>query len=192
MATNQYPGAAAEGANAPLISNANIQPSAPPAYTVAQGQQAVPQQQVIYQAPMQAPNQIPQQIVYQQQPAQPQQQQKIIYQQVPQQQVVTQGYTPPNPNQQIIIQPQQQQQPIMAPPIASRMPQQALCPRCQQLRVTRTTPVAGLGSWLIAGGCCLVGCWAGCCLIPFCVDDLKDVEHRCSQCGTFVGTKKFI
>merc|ERR1712228_905479 len=131
------------------------------------------QQQVIYQ-------QVPQQKAQQGYPAQQQQQQ-----------IFTQGYKPPGPN--VVIVPQQQQQKIQfAPSISSRSPQQALCPRCQGLRTTRTTPVAGLGTWVVAGGICLFGCWAGCCLIPFCVDDMKDIEHRCSQCGSFLGTKKFM
>jgi hypothetical protein len=38
----------------------------------------------------------------------------------------------------------------------------------------------------------LVGCWLGCCLIPFCVDDCKDTTHTCVNCQRVIGQKKLI
>ena len=52
--------------------------------------------------------------------------------------------------------------------------------------MTEATYRPGLLTWLIAGGVCLVGCWLGCCLIPFCIDGVQDVEHRFVCCFTFV------
>eukprot|EP00483_Globobulimina_turgida_P008198 UN08214 len=175
---NQYP---AEGATA-------FQPSAPPAYV----------QQPISTQPQQNYAAIPQQQV-QPQPGYPAAQQPIYAQQPPPQVVVVptqqgyqQGYKPPQQAQQVVIvQPTSQVQPAY-PRIISRYPQQCYCPRCQKLTQTRTMYVPGLGTWAVAGGVCLVGCWLGCCLIPFCIDDLKDVEHSCSICGNFVGSYKVI
>ncbi len=47
------------------------------------------------------------------------------------------------------------------------------CPHCQQSIVTRVEKDTGLLAWLAAGALCVFGCFCGCCLIPFCVDDLK-------------------
>jgi hypothetical protein len=47
------------------------------------------------------------------------------------------------------------------------------CPHCHQPIVTRVKKNNGLMVWLAAGGLCIVGCICGCCLIPFCINDLK-------------------
>lgn len=41
---------------------------------------------------------------------------------------------------------------------------------------------AGTATWLTCLGICLLGGGLGCCLIPFCVDPLKDCVHFCSNC----------
>ena len=33
---------------------------------------------------------------------------------------------------------------------------------------------------------CLFGLVFGCCLIPFCVDSVKDVIHKCPNCGAVI------
>jgi lipopolysaccharide-induced tumor necrosis factor-alpha factor len=42
--------------------------------------------------------------------------------------------------------------------------------------VTTTEYTPGMATYASAGVICLFGLWAGCCLIPFCVDQCKDVE----------------
>ena len=39
----------------------------------------------------------------------------------------------------------------------------------------------GLGTFGVAAGLCFFGCWP-CSPIPFCIDDLKDAQHRCPNC----------
>jgi lipopolysaccharide-induced tumor necrosis factor-alpha factor len=71
----------------------------------------------------------------------------------------------------------QQEQPL---PIGNPMmtaagdyPFTCTCPYCQQPIVTKAEKDSGLAVWLAAGTLCVFGCIFGCCLIPFCIDDLK-------------------
>jgi lipopolysaccharide-induced tumor necrosis factor-alpha factor len=79
------------------------------------------------------------------------------------------------------------------------------CPKCQAQIITETTHNPGLMAWLIAGVlcffgyvsldecepiCCVCSFGCGCCLIPFCIDDCQDVEHRCPNCKSFLGQYK--
>ena len=45
----------------------------------------------------------------------------------------------------------------------------------------------GMFGLIAAGVICLVGCIFGCCLIPFCMDDLKKVIHKCPNCNNILG-----
>ncbi|XP_030067724.1 LITAF domain-containing protein [Microcaecilia unicolor] len=62
-------------------------------------------------------------------------------------------------------------------------PAVTVCPVCHQNITTRTERSAGLLTWLLCGGLAIVGCIAGCCLIPFCVDACQDVNHYCPNCN---------
>lgn len=70
------------------------------------------------------------------------------------------------------------------------VPIRCICPHCQHDILTRIEKRSGLAAWLACGGILLFGCWLGCCLIPFCVDGLKDTEHYCPHCAILLGTRR--
>lgn len=67
-------------------------------------------------------------------------------------------------------------------------PVSMVCPHCQTHIITCTTYQDGTLTWLAAGALCLLGCWLGCCLIPFCLDGCKDVIHSCPNCHARLGS----
>ncbi|XP_073501843.1 uncharacterized protein [Phyllobates terribilis] len=71
-------------------------------------------------------------------------------------------------------------------------PVRCSCPVCHQSIVTRTEHTSGLLTWLIFGCLILLGCWLGCCLIPFIVDGCKDVDHYCPSCNHHISKFKRI
>ncbi|OWK53212.1 Lipopolysaccharide-induced tumor necrosis factor-alpha factor [Lonchura striata] len=93
---------------------------------------------------------------------------------------------PPPANNPITVQTVYVQQPV----VFYDRPVQMCCPSCNQMIVTRLSYDSGALTWLSCGGLCLLGCIAGCCLIPFCIDALKDVDHTCPKCNTLVGSYK--
>ncbi|KAM4698162.1 lipopolysaccharide-induced tumor necrosis factor-alpha factor [Rhinophrynus dorsalis] len=71
-------------------------------------------------------------------------------------------------------------------------PVQMCCPYCTRMTTTRLDHSSGALAWLSCGGLCLLGCLCGCCLIPFCIDSLKDVDHYCTNCHAHLGSYKRI
>uniref|UniRef100_A0A5F7ZAV3 LITAF domain-containing protein n=1 Tax=Macaca mulatta TaxID=9544 RepID=A0A5F7ZAV3_MACMU len=69
-------------------------------------------------------------------------------------------------------------------------PVQMRCPSCNKMSVSQLSCNAGALTWLSRGSLCLLGCVAGCCFIPFCVDALQDVDRYCPSCRALVGTYK--
>ncbi|XP_067317477.1 lipopolysaccharide-induced tumor necrosis factor-alpha factor homolog isoform X1 [Anolis sagrei] len=69
-------------------------------------------------------------------------------------------------------------------------PVQMTCPSCRQLIITRIEHKAGTLSWISCGTLFLLGCWVGCCLVPFCVDAFLDVDHFCPNCQALLGCYK--
>ncbi|KFQ22306.1 PREDICTED: lipopolysaccharide-induced tumor necrosis factor-alpha factor [Merops nubicus] len=79
---------------------------------------------------------------------------------------------------------------VQHPVVFHDRPVQMCCPSCNQMIVTRLSYDSGALTWLSCGGLFLLGCVAGCCLIPFCIDALKDVDHTCPKCNALIGSYK--
>jgi len=120
----------------------------------------------------------------------------------PPQQVPFQPQQPPQPQPQYYhnVYPPQQQQPQPQQPHTYQQhhhhhhhkhfgpwPETHVCQWCGVEGLTKTEFCPGTLTWISAGAICLFGCWAGCCLIPFCVNDLQDVDHFCPHCHQLVG-----
>jgi len=81
------------------------------------------------------------------------------------------------------------QQPAVVQVVSTNSPYpvSTTCPHCRANVVTSVSFSDGLLVWLVAGGLCIIGLWLGCCLIPFCINDLKDVTHSCPNCHAVIG-----
>lgn len=62
------------------------------------------------------------------------------------------------------------------------------CSFCGNQITTSTDSTSGLLTYTACCVIAVIGCFYGCCLIPFCCDPCKDVEHRCPQCNHQLGT----
>ena len=78
------------------------------------------------------------------------------------------------------------------PTFFGRHPANITCPTHGTPSTTNISHEVGLGTWAICCGLCLVGCDLGCCFIPFCISDAKDVKHHCGNCGRYVGERKLL
>ncbi|XP_076362208.1 LITAF domain-containing protein-like isoform X4 [Tachypleus tridentatus] len=67
-------------------------------------------------------------------------------------------------------------------------PMQMTCPRCAAQVMTETTASPGLLTWILSGSLIFLGCWFGCCLIPCCIPECQDIEHRCPNCKHHLGS----
>ncbi|XP_031168151.1 cell death-inducing p53-target protein 1-like [Sander lucioperca] len=64
------------------------------------------------------------------------------------------------------------------------------CPECRQFITTETFTSVSSVTWLVCFMTALIGCVAGCCLIPFCLDKFKSTTHQCPKCRAFIRTIK--
>ena len=67
------------------------------------------------------------------------------------------------------------------------IPVQMRCPNCQQDITTHTRYKIGLLTWLAVGAMFIFGHALCLCLIPFCINSLKDVVHICPICNHVCG-----
>ena len=74
--------------------------------------------------------------------------------------------------------------------VFSKHPASLTCQHCNAAVVTRTRAETGTITWVSAGAMVLFGLWLGCCLIPFCIDDLKDTVHECPNCNRVIDVYK--
>ncbi|KAF5399045.1 Lipopolysaccharide-induced tumor necrosis factor-alpha factor [Paragonimus heterotremus] len=72
-------------------------------------------------------------------------------------------------------------------PQFSTTPVTVRCSSCNQITVTELVYKDGGLTWLICGALSLSGLLFGCCLIPFCCNSTRDVQHICPNCGWNVG-----
>ncbi|XP_053190926.1 LITAF domain-containing protein-like [Scomber japonicus] len=78
---------------------------------------------------------------------------------------------------------------VMVQPMPTETPAQMNCPHCQNTVVTKIEYKNGTFTWVLFGVLGIIGCWP-CCLIPFCVDSCKDVEHSCPSCNNVLHVYK--
>ncbi|XP_078146993.1 uncharacterized protein LOC144542980 [Centroberyx gerrardi] len=64
----------------------------------------------------------------------------------------------------------------------------ARCPSCFEVVTTETHSKVGGTMWILCCISSMLGCVAGCCLIPFFIDSLRDVHHRCPRCHSHMHT----
>ncbi|XP_007560518.1 U11/U12 small nuclear ribonucleoprotein 25 kDa protein isoform X1 [Poecilia formosa] len=69
-------------------------------------------------------------------------------------------------------------------------PTRTQCPECMQFVTTETFTSVSSVTWLVCIMSAMVGCVAGCCLIPFCMDRFKTTTHRCPKCRSKITTIK--
>jgi len=101
------------------------------------------------------------------------------------------GY-PATGQQVMMVQPVVAMAPVRHVTHFNRVSTMATCMHCQHTGPTVVQYDPGCGAWLICGGLAAIGCWMGCCLIPFCIDDCKDAIHTCGNCHRVLGEKKVI
>ncbi|KRX10946.1 hypothetical protein PPERSA_12070 [Pseudocohnilembus persalinus] len=90
-------------------------------------------------------------------------------------------------NSQYLQQSQQQQ----SQQLDFKRPICTTCPNCQAIIETKVEKQNGNMTYLTAGILLLMACWP-CCLLPFCIDDCKDMQHMCPQCGNQVHKQEFM
>ncbi|CAK9817659.1 Lipopolysaccharide-induced tumor necrosis factor-alpha factor homolog [Anthophora quadrimaculata] len=69
----------------------------------------------------------------------------------------------------------------------SSRPTTAVCPRCTIIVVTTVQVRHSINTHATAFALFLCGCWP-CCLIPYCLNTCKTIDHYCPVCRAYLGT----
>lgn len=93
-----------------------------------------------------------------------------------------------NGQQPIIIYTNTTVQPVQFGPYPMRF----TCPHCNAHVMTETHSTPGLLTYILSGALCIVAWYFLCCLLPCCVRECKDIEHRCPNCQHKLGLFKRI
>ncbi|KAL7291483.1 hypothetical protein TKK_0014745 [Trichogramma kaykai] len=62
-----------------------------------------------------------------------------------------------------------------------------ICPHCYTEIDTQTKTEPGMIAYVTGFLIAILGCWAGCCLIPCCIDECMDIHHTCPNCKAYLG-----
>lgn len=71
-------------------------------------------------------------------------------------------------------------------------PMRFTCPHCHAHVMTETYSTPGLLTYILSGALCILAGYLLCCLVPCCVRECKDIEHRCPNCQHKLGLFKRI
>jgi len=70
------------------------------------------------------------------------------------------------------------------------IPLLVICPSCETKVLTRVESKHRTLAWVASLALVCLGCIGGCCLIPFCIKDLKEFRHICPKCGALIGKSR--
>merc|ERR1711963_1032549 len=70
-----------------------------------------------------------------------------------------------------------------------RRPMEITCNNCGSDVKTVVKKRIGSMNWTFSLLCFLFGCVGGCCLIPLCMDSLKEMKHSCPICNKVHGSE---
>lgn len=101
----------------------------------------------------------------------------------------TSGVGAPKPGQQPII---IYSNTTVAPVQFGPYPMRFTCPNCNAQVMTETHSTPGLLTYILSGALCVLAGYLLCCLVPCCVRECKDIEHRCPNCKHRLGLFKRI
>ena len=83
-------------------------------------------------------------------------------------------------------------QPAYPPKAWPMVPVDVQCHKCAKTGITEVENVAGGFAFILCLVLVILGCWLGCCVIPFFVPACMDQIHRCSKCSEVLGARRVV